>query len=625
MRILLVEDDASIVELLTAALAEQNYIIDVASDGEAGWDLVETYSYDLILLDIGLPGLDGISFCQRLRADNNSVLVLLLTARDTTTDRLLGLDSGADDYVVKPFNIQELAARIRALLRRGRTAGTPILICGRLQLDPRSCEVTYGEQLLRFSRKEYLILELFLRHPQQVFSRSAIIDRLWSSGEDPPNEDTIKSHIKNIRRELKTVGANDLIETLYGQGYRINPTYLTESPAELLTTQTSNRPEETLETIAAEIWELTKDRTLERVELLASSVQALAAETLDEERYLQARQTAHKLAGSLGTFGFNLGSQIARQIEEYFEPALNAQVQSALAVQVAPLVTALRQQLEQGPSPSSSELDSESLAINRLSSQQFSLLIVDMDSQAANRLVIAATGLNIQAAIAPDLESAQAQIQAIAPDVIVIDVELLTEANVARVAELQPQRPLPLIIIRGTRTSTRDRLLALRFGCQCFIPRELAPVETLQAIRATLLASTSPPAVVLAVDDDTQILTAIRLILEPYNIQLTCLNDPAQFWETLTHLQPDLVIVDWNMPQISGIELCQSLRQDLTWNWLPVICLTSEASPESRQQALSAGVDDYLVKPIIPAELTLCLLNRLQRVRQGKPTAPENL
>ncbi len=625
MRILLVEDDASIVELLTAALAEQNYVIDVASDGEAGWDLAQTYSYDLILLDIGLPRLDGISFCQRLRADNHSVLVLLLTARDTTTDRLLGLDSGADDYVVKPFNIQELAARIRALLRRGRTAGTPILTCGRLQLDPRSCEVTYGEQLLRFSRKEYLILELFLRHPQQVFSRSMMIDRLWSSGEDPPNEDTIKSHIKNIRRELKTVGANDLIETLYGQGYRINPTYLAETSPELLTPQTSSRPEETLEAIAAEIWELTKDRTLERVDQLVSSVQALAANTLDEEQYLQARQTAHKLAGSLGTFGFNLGSQIARQIEEYFEPALNVQVQSALAVQVEPLVIALRQQLEQAPNPSSLEPDSNSLVIHWPSPQQFSLLVVNENSQAANRLVMAATGLNIQAAIAPDLESAQAQLQTIAPDVILIDVALLTEANAAQVAAFRQQSPVPLMMMTGNGASTRDRLLALRFGSQCFIPRELEPVETLQAIRVTLTAPTSPPAIVLAVDDDTQILIAIRLILEPYNIHLTCLDDPAQFWETLTHLQPDLVIVDWNMPQISGIELCQSLRQDPTWNWLPVVCLTSEASSESKQQALSAGVDDYLIKPIIPAELILCLLNRLQRSRQGKPTSPQNL
>jgi DNA-binding response OmpR family regulator len=171
MRILLVEDDESIIQILTATLSEQNYVVDVAMDGEAGWQLVETYVYNLVLLDVMLPKLDGISFCQRLRSRRSAVLVMLLTARKTPADKLAGLDSGADDYMVKPFHPAELVARVRALLRRGTTAPSAVLTCGNLRLDPSAREVTCEGQALHLSRKEYLLLELFLHSQQQVFSR----------------------------------------------------------------------------------------------------------------------------------------------------------------------------------------------------------------------------------------------------------------------------------------------------------------------------------------------------------------------------------------------------------------------------------------------------------------------
>jgi len=231
MRILLVEDDEILAKYLTSILVRQNYVVDTARDGEAGWALIASQPYDLVLLDIGLPKLDGISLCRRLREHHKSVRVMMLTARDTVTDKTLGLDIGADDYVIKPFDIKELSARIRALLRRQQTATPTILTCGRLQMDPSTREVTYDGEAIAFSRKEYLLLELFLRHPQQVFDRSTIVDQIWATGEDPPNEETVKSHIKTLRRKLSAAGAAEFIETLYGQGYRINPMYLAEPRA----------------------------------------------------------------------------------------------------------------------------------------------------------------------------------------------------------------------------------------------------------------------------------------------------------------------------------------------------------------------------------------------------------
>lgn len=221
MRILLVEDDERITDALAEDLTDQHYVVDVANDGQVGRELVESFSYDLILLDVMLPKIDGITLCRKLRSQNNLTPILMLTARDTISDRILGLDAGADDYLVKPFDLGELSARIRALLRRGNTTLPPVLEWDSLRLDPSTCEVFYKENLLSLSPKEYALLEFFLRHPRRVFSRAQILENLWSF-ERLPEEATVKAHIRGLRQKLHAAGApSDLIETVYGLGYRL--------------------------------------------------------------------------------------------------------------------------------------------------------------------------------------------------------------------------------------------------------------------------------------------------------------------------------------------------------------------------------------------------------------------
>jgi DNA-binding response OmpR family regulator len=221
MKILLVEDDSRIAAALAEAFADHNYTVDLAADGQTGLDLIEAFPYDLIVLDVMLPKLNGIQVCQRLRQAGLQTPVLMLTAKDTSMDKVLGLDVGADDYVVKPFDLQELLARARALLRRGNTALPPVLEHEGLRLNPSTFEVTYAEQPLQLTPKEYGLLELFLRNSNRVLSRSNIIDHLWSFTE-LPSEETVKVHLKELRKKLKAVGAPaNLIETVYGLGYRL--------------------------------------------------------------------------------------------------------------------------------------------------------------------------------------------------------------------------------------------------------------------------------------------------------------------------------------------------------------------------------------------------------------------
>ena len=221
MRILLVEDDLRLAETLAEALSDQLYTVDIAANGLLAWDYVKSLEYDLVLLDVMLPELDGITLCQQLRSQGYLMPILMITARDTVSDKITGLDAGADDYIVKPVDLGELLARIRALLRRGGTTSQPILEWGAIKLDPSTYEVSYANKNLSLTRKEYSILELLLRNGRRVLSRSVIIDHIWKL-ESPPEEETVKVHIRSLRQKLRAVGApDDFIETLHGVGYRL--------------------------------------------------------------------------------------------------------------------------------------------------------------------------------------------------------------------------------------------------------------------------------------------------------------------------------------------------------------------------------------------------------------------
>ncbi len=216
-RILIIEDDEAIVRVLRRSLAYEGYTVDAAFDGETGLTLARDAHPDLVILDWMLPGMDGLEVCQRLRAVGN-IPILILTAKDTVQDRVQGLDAGADDYMVKPFQLDELLARVRALLRRTQPERIPVLTYADLSLDTSTRLATRKGRVISLTAKEYDLLELFLRHPRQVLTREMIFDRVW--GYDFGGESNVLDvYIRYLRQKLETGDETRLIHTVRGVGY----------------------------------------------------------------------------------------------------------------------------------------------------------------------------------------------------------------------------------------------------------------------------------------------------------------------------------------------------------------------------------------------------------------------
>jgi two-component system OmpR family response regulator len=220
MRVLVVEDEERMASLLRRALEEEGHAVDVARDGPEGVWLATENPYGAVVLDLMLPGFDGFEVCRRLRAAGVWAPVLMLTARDEIGDRVRGLDAGADDYLVKPFSLLELAARLRALARRDDRVRPVLLTAGDLKLDPAGKRAWRGELELDLSPKEFSILELFLRNPGVVLSRSQIIDAVWDFAYDGTSN-IVDQYVTYLRRKIDRPFGRDDIETVRGMGYRL--------------------------------------------------------------------------------------------------------------------------------------------------------------------------------------------------------------------------------------------------------------------------------------------------------------------------------------------------------------------------------------------------------------------
>lgn len=634
IEILLLQDDtwqgAALVKLLEA----NRYTVARAIDSQAALDLAKEVEYDLILLDLQVPKFDGISLCHQLRSQNYTHPILLLIANDSNADVVAGFDAGADDYISQPYAEEVLLAKIRTLLRRSK-AVSPLsfakdssarLTWGNLCLDMDAARVTFGEQIISLTVTEYNLLELLMRNPDRIFSRSAILDRLWGF-DDAPTDRAINTHIKDIRKKLKAGGlTEEAIETVYGMGYRLKPRPQPAPPSsnnsdtDRTQKQKSRAPEQSA---IDKVLDRFRGVFKQQIAVLSRAQTALLTGILEVELYRAAKHEAHKLAGSMASFGYPEGSKLARVAEHLLisvsETGGDRALRSFTAEEIArfsELVTALQQELAKPP------VTLTAAPVPAVLSHR--VLVVDDDAALTERLKAESEAWGLRMKIAPNLAVARDRLAISMPDLILIDLSFpdTEEDGLTLLREITERSPnLPVIVFTG-RDSLSDRLAVARLGAKQFLHKPATTDQIFRSISCLLTKTQALQAKVLIVDDDLAVLAHLGALLIPWGLEVITLTEPQNFWEMLQTTSPNLVILDVEMPQVNGLELCQVVRQDTQWGDLPILVVTARTDAESLSQAFAAGADDFITKPVLGPELVTRVLSRIDRNRSRSVPQP---
>lgn len=633
MKILLIEDDEYLADLIVEKLNQQKqHVIEWTNNGCEGLELAQLYEYDVILLDVALPEIDGIQVCHQLREKGNRTPILLLTAHDNITKKVAGLDAGADDYLVKPFDVRELLARIRAISRRGNDILLPVLQWEKLTLDPNNCQVFYLNKPLKLTAKEYSLLELFLRNPHRIFSQGSLIEKIWS-WEESPSENAVRTQIKGLRHKLKKAGGNpNTIETIYGLGYRLRKASEVISPAtkEINKNRASDselQPSLEMANFSqsnlSAIWDKYHSQYRDRLSILQEAVIAISKNNLDSNLREKAINTAHTLVGSLGSFGYTKSSQICSQIEDILQSY--DKKNGNVSFQLEQLLARLRVQID-SPFP---ELlaaryyddmtfgkDEPNLAHTALA-YQYKLLIVDDDLPLTEALVNEAITWGIEAKVAESLSKAREEIADTVPDAVLLDLAFPEAKNggLELLQELRDRQPSVPVIALTARESFANRIEVARLGGKGFLTKPVSPTQTMQTVASILEQSHLPNAKILVVDNQQENLDTIQELLQPWGFETILLQDTIRFWDVLEQSNPDLIIAQLEMENVSGIELCQVVRNDPRWCHLPVLLMSSHVDTDTIQQIYAVGVDDRISLPIVREELLARIFNRLDKER----------
>jgi diguanylate cyclase (GGDEF)-like protein len=372
--------------------------------------------------------------------------------------------------------------------------------------------------------------------------------------------------------------------------------------------QQSQAQNQTLAAVAG-LWSRFKGTVLGRVEVVEQALSALLEGDLTDELRRKAEQEAHKLAGSVGSFGFKEGSRLALEIERSFRTG--STLGQAQALSLSETAAALRRELESRPADQAAE-PSVSMGDSRPV-----LLVVESDKELAAQLVEEACSREIRAEMANDLSAARGLLERCWPDVVLLDLSLPQDArdSLQLLEELAARDPAVPTLILTWHDSLIDRVEVARRGGSGFLQKPLPPSEVLDAVMQLLNRMSDLESKVLVVDDDPLILAALQALLEPKRIRVITLDEPLRFWETFERTSPDLLILDVEMPHLNGLELCQVIRNDPRWYGIPILFLTMHTDAETVQRVFAAGADDFVGKPIVCAELLTRIGNRLEHAR----------
>ena len=629
MKILLVEDDQRLGKLIKDYLMPESEQIDLISNGAEIRDQLAVNDYDILILDVMLPKKNGIDICRELRAENIDIAILFITALNTQNDKIRAFESGADDYLTKPFDFQELLLRVKALLRRDKKEEINSLKWGDLVMIPIEKKVYFLEQELTLTPTEFKILQIFLQNPQQVFQTDNIIDQLWDLDKIPTNN-TLRSHIKSLRRKFEQVGlGKDFIETVYGMGYKLkepkkelsSSSSISQQNASVDVNQKNSEQEPELKTLIDEIWQEHRGSIYRDCQKLMAYVQKKYIPVKTDE----AIRIAHNLAGFLGTVGFEECSKIAKQIEiiikeNTYQLTYEKLTDQKIVDQIHQLINSLQRNLFPEGKPIVEENKSH-LEIDL--KEKVNLLVIDEDQSLANKLILFIDHPQIFLHFAHSIDSAINYLDEQEFNIIIVETSWQDQSfQENKILELlMEKKGNSQVIVYTNDDSLKNRLYCTDYPIFAFLVKNNSLEFLWDIINNALLQNPSIDDLynVVLIDDDERFIKVFsqKLDVQKLPIKLMSISDSETFLVRIKNIKPDLIILDLQMPKLNGLDICKIIKTDHVLHNIPVIFLTGNLSSEAINQFVEVGADDFISKSKIDLELYPRIMTHLKRLHHS--------
>ncbi|ABW32189.1 response regulator transcription factor [Acaryochloris marina] len=659
MKILLVEDQENIINELLNIFSQYNYIVDVVRDGELGWKYSTAFEYDLIIIDIITPKIDGISLCKKLRTEGYFTPILLLTEQGSLTAKINGLDAGADDYLVQPYHQAELISRIRALIRRCSTSPLPILSWENLLLNQSTCEVNYDELPLKLTNTEYELLALLMRDSQHVFSCEELIDRLWSS-EDFPSPATVRSHIRRLRQKLSEAGApKDLISTVHGRGYYLKPLIDNINNRDIPHRNSKENNNEVIivnksailepESVNAknkypkssyvyqeylnylnELWSKEKQGYMNSIEKLSQSILSLNSFKDKGKNTTNILNIYHQLIGAFGIFGLSYAMRILNNCKNIIISE-STPFNDSIYLEIHESLTQLKQ-----------HLSNNKIIENNANFNSYLKLFIVTNKAINHGQRIIQLGIELRVIIhfiilsdegcgndiTSGVDQSKPEINILSPDVVLILLsDKLAISNNENLSIIDNKNVIDIYNFFVNSHPFVEFYISSEFKVRQIY--KLKKQKDIFTIVDTSIFSQLTPAItqiaelldhlkevhVIIIDSDEDWLCSIPNVIKQKGYTATTLADDSQFWTVLEVIHPDALIIEYKSPQIDSTEICRLIRNHPYWNYLPILLLVDGLKVENQNLLYQVGADDILFKPISSNELANRISHRLKRMQ----------
>jgi DNA-binding response OmpR family regulator len=631
MKILLVEDDQRLGKLIQDFLITESEIVDLVNTGIKIKEKLDQKNYDILILDVMLPDKNGIDICRELRKRDINIPILFITALNNQIDKIKAFESGADDYIIKPFDFQELLVRIKALVRREKITKSTTLTWQNLVMIPEEKQVKYKDNYLHLTPTEFRILEIFLTTPLRVFDTDNIINQLWDI-DTIPTHNTLRTHIKSLRKKLIDVGlSKDFIETVYGIGYRLKATenkftqnsenkslLLTDTDKKNQNTENQNQlkvsKEDELQLLIRKMWLDNQESISQDCEKLRDFVEGKNSIDIKNAIII-----AHNFAGFLGSLGYINAGSLSKQIENLLKDNDFEIKNQEINAKITNLIHELEKDLFPEGKPIQEKKEEEIFH----SKEKIEILVIDEDEKLANKLIMFIEHSQVLLSFCHSISSAKKYLQEKVFDLVILETQWknLIDRENCLLNLLAEKKEETKIIIYSEDDSLENRLYCSKYPINAFLSKTNSLKVLWENIKSALTKKNNSDSIVnplhniLIIDDDVRFTAVLRekLIINQLPVNINIVSDSETFLDEIKKIKPELIILDLEMPKLNGLDICKIIKKDPLLQSIPIIFLTSNLASDTITQFLEAGGDDFISKSKIDLELYPRILTHLNR------------